>query len=475
MADSIRRLAALGTAIPEISLPRDDVDLQKWAVIACDQFTQDRSYWGDVKKIAGPSPSTLNLIFPEIYLEDPSREARITGIRQAMKSYLKEGVLAPPRQGCVYIERSTPHHQCRRGLVLAIDLEAYDWTPSSRTLIRSSEGTVPERLLPRMEIRRGAPLETPHILLLIDDDEDTLLPGLGERAKLRGPCYDTPLMAGAGRVSGWFLDRETDWAYLTEGLEKLCRRAEIRYAGRSPHTDSSRTPHPGAAPTQTGNSEERPFLYAVGDGNHSLATAKAVWEEYKKAHTGEPGLGEHPARWVLAEVENLYDPGIDFEPIHRLIFGAQFEEVLEILKGLPGFSSRPVDKTEELSQSIADSPVGGNRYGLISGNRRLVIETSATGIATERLQPLLDAFIRENKGLSIDYIHGEEELFRLAGAGGSRPAVGEKPVTGLLLPPVKKAGLFQTVANSGPLPRKSFSMGEAEEKRFYLECRKLFG
>jgi hypothetical protein len=326
-------------------------------------------------------------------------------------------------------------------VVLALDLERYDWQGVSRPLIRSTEGTVPERLPPRMAVRRAAPLETPHILVLIDDESDSLIPALGERAKQGKRLYRTDLMLGSGDISGWALDTEAGWQALAEGLEELARRSATRYPGGEP------------------------FLFAMGDGNHSLATAKAVWEEYKAAHPGGPE--QHPARYALAEVENIYDPGIAFEPIHRVVFGASPDELLAVLGALPGFSSRALDSPEELSRLTA-APAPGNRYGLIGGGRQILVETSATGIATEPLQPLLDRFLEGGSGKAIDYIHGEEELFRIAGAPG------ERPVTGILLPPALKSGLFQTVARSGPLPRKSFSMGEAEEKRFYLECRELF-
>jgi hypothetical protein len=337
-------------------------------------------------------------------------------------------------------------------LVLAIDLERYDWR-DSRTLIRSTEGTVPERLPPRMAIRRAAPLETPHILLLIDDEADYLIPALGERAKQGKPLYQTPLMLGAGAVSGWALDKEADWQALAEGLGELARRSTSRYGS------------PGCP------AGEDPFLFAVGDGNHSLATAKAVWDEYKAAHP--EGLEQHPARYALVEVENLYDPGIAFEPIHRAIFGLSLEEVLSALAALPGFSRRGIGNAEELARLTA-SPAPGNRYGLIGEGRQVLVETAATGIATEALQPLLDRLLDGQSGGAIDYIHGKDELFRIAGGAARGAASGEKPAVGILLPPVKKPGLFQTVAGSGPLPRKSFSMGEAEEKRFYLECRRLF-
>ncbi|MDR0598386.1 MAG: DUF1015 domain-containing protein [Treponema sp.] len=447
------RLAALGTAIPDIRLPGPGIDLSKWAVIACDQFTQDRAYWEAVAKTVGDSPSSLNLIFPELYLGENRREERIRAIHRSMAAYLGDGTLSEPFRGCVYVERSSPYRQCRRGLVLAIDLERYDWQGDSRPLIRSTEGTVPERLPPRMAIRRSAPLETPHILLLIDDDTDSLIPALGEGAKKGRRLYQTPLMLGAGDISGWALDNEAGWQALAEGLEGLARRSAARYG------------------SPAGSAGEEPFLFAVGDGNHSLATAKAVWDEYKAARPDGAGLDSHPARYALVEVENIYDSGIAFEPIHRVIFDFSLEEIRSALEELPGFSSRAADGPEELSRLVA-SPGSTNRYGLTGGGRHILVETAAAGIATEALQPLLDRVVvgagQSGRG-AIDYIHGKDELFRIAaGASGERPAVG------ILLPPVKKPGLFQTVAGSGPLPRKSFSMGEAEEKRFYLECRELF-
>jgi hypothetical protein len=230
-------------------------------------------------------------------------------------------------------------------------------------------------------------------------------------------------MMNSGAISGWALDKDDDLALLAEGLEKLAQKASARY----------------------GTASATPFLYAMGDGNHSLATAKAVWEEYKKAHAAEPEIMNHPARWALVELENLYDPGISFEPIHRVIFGAKEDAVLHALSKLPDI----ICKTDK------DKP------GIIK------IETLSPAIVTASLQPPLDDFVSA-AGASIDYIHGEEELVRLA-ADPSRPAVG------LLLPPIQKTGLFKTVVKTGPLPRKSFSMGSAEEKRFYLECRRLFG
>jgi hypothetical protein len=464
------RLAALGTAIPEILLPGSGTNLQKWAVIACDQFTQDRGFWDRVQETAGSAPSALNLILPEIYLEDGDRQERTRRIHETMNAYLGGTIFAPPFKGCIYIERATPFHPCRRGLIIAIDLDAYDWKAGVRSLIRATEGTVPERLPPRVDLRRGAALETPHILVLIDDRDDTLLPALGSRAKRSGPLYKTPLMLGGGSVSGWALDTADDWTALADGLEALARQSQTRYR------------------------VSEPFLYAMGDGNHSLATAKTVWNEYKAAHSGEPNLASHPARWALVEVENLYDPGIVFEPIHRILFGAAAGEVLDILSPLPDFSYRPVSSRAELFQLVRDPLAPKSRLGLIAETGLFLVETSAPPVVTESLQPLLDAFVRShtsrcsqpgdadgkgNRLVSIDYIHGEEDLYSLAAGPASARAdtadCKSTARTGILLPPVKKSGLFETVARSGPLPRKSFSMGEGIEKRYYLECRRLFG
>jgi hypothetical protein len=375
-----------------------------------------------------------------------------------MRKYLDNGFFTDPRRGFMYLERDTPFNRGRRGLVAAVDLEQYDWSPSARPLIRSTEGTVPGRLPPRMDIRRSAPLETPHILLLIDDDTDSLLRGLGERAKKAAPAYQGELMLNSGSISGWFLDSPDDWIVLAEGLEELVRRA-LSHPAAEPVEQSGYAAQPASA--------TQPFLFAVGDGNHSLASAKGIWEEYKTKHGGGSNLPVHPCRYALVEIENIYDPAICFEPIHRVVFGLGFEETLTLLSALPGFFCREISSREELVRLSAE-PVNGNRFGMVSGDRYALLETSAGGISTASLQPLLDEAVRGNTALSIDYIHGEEELFRVSETPG-------KPGTGILLPPVQKAGFFETVARHGPLPRKSFSMGEASEKRFYIECRKLFG
>jgi len=451
MDNNNQKLKSLGFEIPSILLPRSSpaFDMQKWAVIACDQFTQDRGFWQKIKETAAGSPSTLNLIFPEVFLSDADAPERITDIHSTMNRYLNEGVFGEPKRGFIYIERDTPFQKKRRGLIAAIDLERYEWKSDSRPLIRCTEGTVAERLPVRMNIRRGAPLELPHILLLIDDDTDTLLPSLGGIAKKNAPVYNTPLMMESGHLTGWFLDAQEEGrpsqalSVITEKLDGLCSRSTVRY----------------------GKGQSEPFLFAVGDGNHSLAAAKGIWEEYKAVN----GLSDHPCRYALVEIENIYDPAIQFEPIHRLIINAGFDETVSVLSRLPDFSLRRAGSREEVSRLCACAPERdgssfANRFGVVCADSYALLETSALGIATACLQPLLDSALLNGEPLSVDYIHDEEELFRLAS---------DKRNAGILLPPVKKSGLFDTVARIGPLPRKSFSMGHSVEKRFYLECRKL--
>jgi hypothetical protein len=458
-----QKLNSLGLEIPFILLPKAaqtscSPDLAKWAVIACDQFTQDRDYWEKAKAAVAGSPSTLNLIFPEVYLSDDDTSQRIANIHSTMRRYLQEDIFSQPRQGFIYLERDTPFQKKRRGLIAAIDLEQYDWQPQARPLIRCTEGTVSERLPPRMDIRRGTPLELPHILLLIDDDTDSLLPAICEKVKNITPCYSTQLMTDSGTVTGWFLDgdnEETALSFLTEKLDELYYRSTERYGEKG-----------------------SPFLFAVGDGNHSLAAAKGIWEEYKaslgcRTLLAEDGLAVHPCRYALVEIENIYDPAIQFEPIHRLVFDIGFDETVKILSTLPDFFCCSVDSAQELSKLCTEPPQApyANHFGVVSENRYALIKTSATGIATACLQPLLDKYAKDNPRL-IDYIHDEQELFRLSKEGGQADT--NRKTTGILLPPIQKSGLFETVARLGPLPRKSFSMGHSVEKRFYFECRKLF-
>ncbi|MDR0644980.1 MAG: DUF1015 domain-containing protein [Treponema sp.] len=446
----MNRLDSFGLKTPEILLPHSDLDLQKWSVIACDQRTQDREYWEAVKRIVGDSPSAFNLIFPEVFLKDGDSEERIKNIHAAMENYRAGGVFAPPRKACIYVERSVDKKK-RRGIIVCIDLEKYDWRHPETSLIRSTEGTVKERLPARMATRRGAALELSHILLLIDDKEDAVLPTLESRAKQASPLYDTPLMLGSGSIAGWALD---DQNFIAETFAAFFDK-------------------------QTQIKGQPSFLFAVGDGNHSLASAKEVWEEYKQAHPEEKAP---QCRFAMVEIENLYDKSMDFQPIHRIVWKKDRSSAksaspsdIRLLphmlaenggNPLPLINMRSMQSAEELMRLMRER-TPNNRLGFIGGGEDcLLLEFENKGIAVAEIQPLLDS-LAEKMNWAVDYIHGDRETRSLAESDSDR--------MGILLPPFHKDRLFETIAKTGPLPRKSFSMGESEEKRFYLEARSLFG
>jgi len=443
----MEKLDECGIAVPLILIPEKGINFKKWSVIACDQFTQDRAYWEKVEDFVRGAPSAFNLILPEIYLEAPDREERVKNIRNTMSEYLDGGVFRRQTLACAFIKRETRHGQ-RRGLLAAVDLERYDYTGKPDALIRSTEETIVSRIPPRVAIREAAPLECPHIMLLINDENDILMSLLDKLSAGAPDAYSTELMFGGGRVNANLLCRRNDWALIADSFEHLRRKAL----------------------TSFGNE----FLFATGDGNHSLATAKAVWESYRKAHGDEPGTERHPLRYALVEIVNLYDPALVFEPIHRVLFNVDTGTLIAALKSLPGFSMREIGSRGELC-NLVNSPAGSvNRYGVFDKAGLFLIETSSGSAATVDLEPVLLKLAEHGGdaasggGAAIDYIHGEEELFNLVLSDGEVARVG------VLLPPFRKDGFFRNIAENGPLPRKSFSMGDAVEKRYYLECRKLF-
>ncbi|MDR2510243.1 MAG: DUF1015 family protein [Spirochaetaceae bacterium] len=444
------RLADFGITMPEISLPAQTVNLEKWAVIACDQYTQDKEFWRRCAETVGSAPSTLNIIFPEVYLGDEDADSRIMAIHKTMRSYIEpeytpRAILAPSRHAGVFIERET-ESGTRRGFLMCIDLEKYDWRKGSASLIRSSEETIEERLPPRVIIRNGAPLECPHILLLIDDAENMLM-SLFEKLLRGAPyVYETALANGAGSVRGRFVFRMNDWAFIADAITFLHRQSITRYG------------------------EDRGFIFAVGDGNHSLAAAKAVWEQYKTEHIGDKNVMNHNARYALVEIVNLYDNALRFEPIHRVFYGMDIKTLRAALMKTGIFTEENTANSEELARLVKDSSASGMRFGLFSNESRVLLKTSGNGVAAAVLEPILQSVIKtareEGRTLSIDYIHGVDELIKLINSDSN--------TTGIIMPPFRKEGLFGCIAENGPLPRKSFSMGSALEKRFYLECRKLF-
>ena len=432
----------IGIQVPQVYLPRKGTDLTKWAVIACDQFTSQAEYWQRAEAFVGEAPSTLNLVLPEVYLEQPGEAERVQRIQSTMRAYLDNGLLQP-HQGLIYVER-TVDGRTRRGLVLCLDLECYDYHKGSTSLIRATEGTIVERLPPRVKVRQGAALELPHILVLIDDPLCAVIEpveaGRGGLEKL----YDFELMLGSGHLSGYAV---------SEALEEQVVRALRGLA------------EPGTFAAKYGLGGDQPvLLFAMGDGNHSLATAKAVWEKIK------PQVGmDHPARYALVEIENVHDEGLTFEPIHRVLFGLKQDILAALQQALGPVTYIPVPDAEAMAK-IVDSQQGPvQKVGLIGGDEgktfgvlEIVRPTSNLPVGT--LQGFLDPFLKAGGAEKIDYVHGEDVVCRL----GSQPGN-----AGFYVPGMNKSDLFKTVILDGALPRKTFSMGEAKEKRFYMECRKI--
>ena len=435
----MKTFTKFGVQIPEILLPKN-IDLKTWSVIACDQYTQDKEYWAEAAKTAGKNPSTLNLIYPEVYLNESDKDERIAKIQKTMKEYLSDGIFEESEEA-IYIERKTEYGRMRKGLVIAIDLEKYEWKPESKAFIRATEATVPERIPPRMKIRNGAALELPHIMLLANDESDALVGGTGKIAKENAPVYEGELMHNSGSITGWKVCGEKAEKNIESALESLMQKG----------TDKD------------GNT----FLFAVGDGNHSLATAKAVWDEHKKT-LSDAEKASSPVRFALVEIVNIYDEGLTFEPIHRVIFNQDADKLIAFVKENLGGEVKEFTSEKEWAESVGDKNAGGARYGFFANGKYRVLETSITDLAIAALQPVLDKFLEANskdKKNDIDYIHGTEDVVKL----GKQPNA-----LSILLPPIAKDSFFQTINGRGPLPRKSFSMGEASEKRFYVEARKLF-
>jgi len=432
---------SLGIHIPQILLPKPDLDLTKWAVIACDQFTSQPEYWQMVENQVGNAPSTYNLVLPEVWLGTPAETARIESTRQTMQTYLQQGLLKP-YDGLVLVER-TINGKNRHGLMLALDLDKYDFNKSSQTLIRATEGTILERLPPRIKIRQGAALELPHILVLIDDLDRTVIEPLAQQSDRLAPLYDFELMQGSGHLKGWLVSDPNLETEVIHSLEKLAAPANFfsRYG-------VSRA--------------KGVLLFAVGDGNHSLATAKSIWEQMK------PTVGsDHPARYALVEIENVHDGGLNFEPIHRVLFDVKddFKTTFTRFYG-SHFHYLPVKSQAEMVQAVTGQSGPDHAIGVISpdGFSVTIINQPGSNLPVGTLQPCLDEWLEQGGCARIDYVHGADVVCNLGAQNGN---------LGFYLPTMPKEALFKTVILDGVLPRKTFSMGEAKEKRFYMEARKI--
>jgi hypothetical protein len=430
---------------PQIFLPKPGIDLTKWAVVACDQYTSEPEYWDQVKQIVGSSPSTFNLILPEIYLGTLEEDERTQRIQETMRAYLQSGVLTP-FDGMVYLERQVGG-KTRRGLMLCLDLEQYDFNKGSKSLIRPTEGTIVERLWPRIRIREKAIVELTHILVLIDDPERTVIEPLAKLAGQPGDQmvkrYDLDLMMDSGHLVGYQVVAPRLEANVVRALAALADPETFR-----------RKYGLGA--------EENVLLYAIGDGNHSLATAKTIWERLK------PQVGmDHLARYALVEIENVHDGGLEFEPIHRVLFNLK-QEILPAMRSFFGdnFEFVPSGDTSQMIAALEDWRGEEQVFGLIdSGTAGMVkIRHAHSNLAVGTLQSFLDAFLKAGGAEKIDYVHGADVVGRLGKQAGN---------AGFYLPGIHKNDLFKTVILDGALPRKTFSMGEAREKRFYMESRKI--
>jgi uncharacterized protein (DUF1015 family) len=380
--------------------------MQKWSVIACDQFSSDRDYWERVAAHVGGAPSTLRMILPEAYLGDSAHERFAGDISLAMRNYLDMGIFREYKDSLVYVERVLSNGRTRHGLVGAIDLEYYDYSPDSEAPVRASERTVPDRMPPRVAARASASLELPHVIALIDDAEMSVIEPLERKKDSLEKIYDFDLMEGGGHITGWRISggEAARVSALVNGLR-------------------------GAA------------VMIIGDGNHSLAAAKTHWNELKRN-----GFGDAAARYALAELNNAYDPAVEFKAIHRVVFGV---DALAFAR--------------DMERAIG----GSGRYGVgwrsSGGSGEFAVAASRVGDVIDAVQSFIDDESKRT-GCRVDYIHGDDALTSLSSSAGN---------VGIILPAMDKSDFFGTVLSRGVFPRKSFSIGESRDKRYYLECRKI--
>ncbi len=401
----------MNTQIPfktaDILLPKNN--FEKWSVIACDQYTSDEKYWENVENIVGQENSTLKITLPEIYLEKGNLDQRVEKINQEMDKYLSNGIFDEYKDSLIYIERVQPDGRVKSGIIGAVDLECYDYKKGSKTLIRATEATVIERIPPRVQIRKDAPLELPHIILLIDDINKTVIEPLTNQKDKMTKLYDFELMMGGGHVTGYLINKEN--------VERIFS------ALTNLSTD---------------------LLFAVGDGNHSLATAKECYEIAKRENRDNREL----ARYALAEIGNIHSEALDFEPIYRVIFGVDVEDVVENMR----------KKFETSTPNTTITYMYGNKQGSIS------LDIPSDKLSTGVIQDFIDEYINEHPNAKVDYIHGINDVKELSK---------QENVIGFIFDSISKDTLFEMVKKTGSLPRKTFSMGESRDKRYYLECRKI--
>lgn len=427
------------TFVPaDMLLPSAAYDPAAWACVACDQFTSEPDYWQKAQEQTHGQPSALRLVLPEVYLGSDTPEQlqqRIGQIHDTMKVYRVE-ILRRLVSGFMYVERTQMDGSIRQGLVGCIDLEDYSYEKGAKTLIRPSENTVVSRIPPRLAVRRGAVLELPHVLMLLDDAEKTVIEPAAAACAAQAPVYDFTLMMGGGHLAGWKIDAPAVQQQIMNALERLA----------SQEVFGARYPEVAGQP---------PIMMAVGDGNHSLATAKAYWEELKPT-LSEQEQQAHPARFCLVELCNVHSPAIQMEPIHRLFTGVTSKEVLEALTAWASEKQLDMKPGEAAVQTmtLVDETGREQTIGFAHPAEPLTVGTAEAFVAD---------FLAAHPKASVDYIHGSDTLRTLAKKGG----------VGLLMPDFAKSDLFKGVVLGGVLPRKTFSMGHAQEKRYYMECRDI--
>lgn len=409
-----------------ILLPQN-IDMTKWSVVACDQYTSEMDYWEKVEEEVGASPSTLRITLPEIFLEDSNVNERINKINSTMEEYINKDLFTELEGSMIYLERTQKDKRVREGLIGMVDLEDYSYEKGSQTLIRATEKTVIERIPPRLKVRENALLELPHIMILIDDEKKTIIENLKNEVTNEDMVYNFDLMENGGHIKGYKLSNDS-MIKVEKGLENLCNKEyfENKYNVK----------------------DKGILLFAMGDGNHSLATAKANYENLKKTMKEEEYLN-HPARYALVELVNLHSEALEFEPIHRVIFDTDVDKFIEKLY-------KYYDINEDGN---------GQYFELVTRDmdKKLYISNPKSNISVGSIQIFLDEYLKDNKG-KLDYIHGDET---------TRNMGKEENNVAILFEAMPKEELFRTVILDGALPRKTFSMGHSYDKRYYLESRKI--
>jgi uncharacterized protein (DUF1015 family) len=409
-----------------ILIPKN-IDMTKWSVVACDQYTSEPEYWDEVKDLVGDSPSTLNLTLPEIYLEEKDVDKRIKNINKNMEQMLKDNIFNEYKDSMIYVERTQYDGKVREGLIGMVDLEDYSYEQGSQTLIRATEKTVIERIPPRVKVRENALLELPHIMILIDDDKKEIIEDLKNKVTDKDVVYDFDLMQNGGHIKGYKLN-DKDANTVIGQLEHLADKDVFE--------------------TKYDVKDKGILLFAMGDGNHSLATAKACYEKLKETLSEEEYLN-HPARYALVELVNLHSSALEFEAIHRVLFDVDVDDLVK-----------------ELNKYYKINEEGnGQKFELVCKDydKVLYIENPKSNIAVGSIQMFLDEYLESHNG-KIDYIHGEDVTKELGSKDNN---------IGIIFDAMNKGDLFKTVILDGALPRKTFSMGHSQDKRYYLESRKI--